>query len=217
MHVLFDLDGTLTDPARGIVACLEGALRGMGAEVPGELTRYIGPPLRDTMRQLLGTSDPQRVEEAMVLFRARYATVGLFENDPYPQVTSTLALLRDGGLALRIVTSKPRVYAERIAVHFGMRELFEQVHGCELDGTRENKVDLMRHVVQTDRLEPQRTVMVGDRRQDVEAAQRHGIAAIGVLWGYGSREELTEAGADMLVERVDDLPCAVAGLLGRTA
>jgi phosphoglycolate phosphatase len=201
--VLFDLDGTLTDPREGITRCIAHALARMGVEPPplDALTFAIGPPLRATFAQLLGTDDRDTVELAVAHYRERFADVGLFENALYPGIPETLRELSDRGTVLLVATSKPIVYARRIVDHFGLARHFVEVHGCELDGTREDKRDLIAHMIPRHGLEANRAVMIGDRGVDMRAARHHGLTGIGVLWGYGTPDELTEHGAHRLCER----------------
>jgi phosphoglycolate phosphatase len=198
--ILFDLDGTLTDPREGITRCIAHALERMGRESPplGDLTFAIGPPLRGSLARLLGDESRDTVERALAHYRERFADVGLFENTPYDGIAETLAALRASGATLFVATSKPLVFAERIIRHFGFDAHFDAVHGCELDGTREAKRDLLAHVLAHHRIAPGGTVMVGDRGVDMDAARHHGLRGIGALWGFGSREELLDAGAHVL-------------------
>ena len=210
--ILFDLDGTLTDPREGITRCIAHALQRMGREPPPlhELHFAIGPPLRASFARLLSDERRDTVERAVAFYRERFADVGLFENAPYERIAETLAALKSGGAALYVATSKPRVYAERIVRHFGLEAHFEAVHGCELDGTREDKRDVLAHVLPHHGLEAERAAMVGDRGADMAAARHHGLHALGALWGYGSREELLDAGAHQLCELPAGLPASIA-------
>ena len=213
--ILFDLDGTLTDPREGITRCLAHALERLGREPPplDQLTFAIGPPLRASLAKLLGTESRAEVELALAHYRERFADVGLYENAPYEGIAEALAALRRAKLPLFVATSKPRVYAERIVRHFTLDAHFEAVHGCELDGTREDKRDLLAHLFPSHGLAPERAVMIGDRGVDMVAARHHGARALGVTWGYGSRDELREAGAHAYCEAPGDLPHCVARLL----
>jgi phosphoglycolate phosphatase len=195
--VLFDLDGTLTDPREGITRSIAYALERMGREPPplDSLTFAIGPPLRASLARLIGTDAREAVERALAHYRERFADVGLFENALYAGIGEALSQLREAGLPLFVATSKPRVYAERIVRHFALDAHFEAVHGCELDGTREDKRELLAHLFPHHGLAPAEVAMVGDRGVDMIAARHHGAAAIGALWGYGTREELLDAGA----------------------
>ena len=210
--LLFDLYGTLTDPREGITRSIAYALERMGREPPplDALTFAIGPPLRRSLATLLEDETPATVERAIALYRERFADVGLFENAVYAGIADALRSLAASGAALYVATSKPRVYAERIIRHFALDSHFAAIHGCELDGTREDKRDLLEHLVAHHALDPRGTVMVGDRGVDMAAARLHGLRALGALWGFGSREELDAAGAHALCERPADLP----GLIG---
>jgi phosphoglycolate phosphatase len=205
--ILFDLDGTLTDPREGITRCLAHALERLGLEPPppDDLVFAIGPPLRASLATLLGTDSREEVERALAHYRERFADIGLFENAPYDGIAEALMALRAEGHDLYVATSKPRVYAERILSHFALDVHFVAVHGCELDGTREDKRDLLAHLLPHHSLAPATTTMVGDRGVDMVAARHHGAHALGATWGYGSRAELAESGAHLLCDRPGDL------------
>lgn len=191
--IFFDLDGTLTDPMPGITGSLQYALERLGRPVPAqdELTWCIGPPLRDSLVILAGEEDADR---GVAFYRERFADVGLFENSLYPDIETTLAALKPRA-RLFVATSKAHVYADRIIDHFGLRPYFEHVFGAELDGTRMHKGDLLAWALERTATDPARARMIGDRSHDIVGAKQNGIDGIGVLYGYGSREELTEAGA----------------------
>jgi phosphoglycolate phosphatase len=211
---LFDLDGTLTDPREGITRSIAHALHRMGLEPPplDDLCFAIGPPLRGSLGKLLGTESREAIERALAHYRERFADVGLFENSPYEGIAEALAALRGEGATLFVATSKPKVYAERIVRHFGLDAHFEAVHGCELDGTREAKRDLLEHLLATHAIDRARAVMVGDRDVDMVAARHHGLGALGVTYGYGGREELLGAGAHALCEVPAEIPAALRAL-----
>ncbi len=147
--LLFDLDGTLTDPREGITRSIAYALERMGMAAPPLDTLHfaIGPPLRASFARLLSTDAPEAIERAVAHYRERFADVGLYENRPYAGIAEALAALRDSGARLFVATSKPQVYARRIVEHFGLHAHFLDVHGCELDGTREDKRDLLAHLL----------------------------------------------------------------------
>lgn len=192
--IFFDLDGTLTDPKPGITRSLQYALEKLGRPVPpaDELTWCIGPPLRDSLVALLGgEADADR---SVAFYRERFGDVGLYENSLYPDIAATLAALKPRA-RLFVATSKAHVYADRIVDHFGLRSYFEHVFGAELDGRRVHKADLLAFALARTGTDPSRAIMIGDRSHDIVGAKRNGVAGIGVLYGYGSREELTEAGA----------------------
>jgi phosphoglycolate phosphatase len=200
--VLFDLDGTLTDPREGITRSIAYALERMGLAPPplDELTFAIGPPLRRSLARLLNDESPAAVERALALYRERFADVGLYENAPYEGIVEALQAVAAGGATLFVATSKPRVYAERIVRYFSLDGHFEAIHGCELDGTREDKRDLLAHLLPHHGLTPGEAAMIGDRGADMIAARHHGVRAVGALWGYGSRDELLAGGAESLCE-----------------
>ncbi|WMT77255.1 HAD family hydrolase [Bradyrhizobium sp. Ash2021] len=193
--IFFDLDGTLTDPKPGITRSIQYALQKLDQPVPSqdELTWCIGPPLRDSFVTLLGGDS--RTDLAVTLYRERFGDVGLYENAVYPDIEHILGALKQSHGRLFVATSKARVFAERIIEHFGLGSYFEQVFGAELDGTRVHKSDLLAYSLDKAAVEASRALMIGDRSHDIIGAKNNGMDALGVLYGYGSREELIEAGA----------------------
>lgn len=170
----------------------------------------IGPPLRRSFARLLGGAhDP---EEAVRLYRERYAAGGIFEAHVYPGVLDAMAALRAEGFQLMLCTVKARVFAERIVQRFGFAPHLQGVYGAELDGRFDDKGDLISHILESRSLNPDRVCMVGDRDNDVLAARRNGLASVGVLWGYGSAAELSEAGADRLICEPVELAAACVAL-----
>lgn len=210
VNILFDLDGTLTDPREGITRCVQAALEAMGVPVPSQtaLEVFIGPPLRRSFATLLGTSEPAAIERALELYRARYRTDGMYENRVYDGVTGMLELLH-GSHRLFVATSKPRVFAEEILRHFVLARHFTAIHGSELDGTRDDKGELIRHLLAVESLAADESVMIGDRLHDIAGARANGCRSVGVTWGYGSEAELREAGAGVLCHSPADVPDAV--------
>ena len=217
MHLLFDLDGTLTDPFPGITACIQDALAGLGRPVPptDTLRWGIGPPLKQAFVTLLGPQDEHLADAAITKYRERFSTVGLFENRVYPGIEGALDELRAGGYSLGVATSKPTVFAQRIVEHFGLKRYFRSVDGSELDGTRVDKTSLIAHLLQRDAIVPGEALMIGDREHDMIGAQRNGVAGLGVLWGYGTREELEAAGAYACAAAPGDLPAIIGMKRGR--
>ena len=196
--IFFDLDGTLTDPKPGITRSIQYALDKLGQQtIPteDELTWCIGPPLRASFVKLLGEAS---ADLAVSLYRERFSDIGLYENAVYAGVEDVLTALRQSGHRLFVATSKAHVFADRIIDHFDLRRHFERVFGAELDGTRADKSDLLAYALKTTSVDPSRALMIGDRSHDMIGARNNGIKGIGVLYGYGSAQELTAAGASHL-------------------
>ncbi|MEM8613471.1 MAG: HAD hydrolase-like protein [Cyanobacteria bacterium P01_H01_bin.105] len=201
--VYFDLDGTLLDPKIGITTSIQYALEQLGCDVlpKDELTWCIGPPLLHSFCSLVGA---KQAEQAVVLYRERFATVGWKENVPYSGIKETLRTLVDQGLILYVATSKPSVYAEKIIDYFELRPYFSRVFGSELDGTRANKAELLQFALSETNPAAEPT-MIGDRKHDMIGALANGMKTIGVTYGYGSVPELEQAGAMKLANRPEDL------------
>ncbi|MBW4687926.1 MAG: HAD family hydrolase [Komarekiella atlantica HA4396-MV6] len=214
--ILFDLDGTLTDPKLGITRCIRFALSELGYKPPNtdELHWCIGPPIKHSFSLLLNTSDDTVLEQAISLYRSRFATIGLFENSLYPQMSETLNAIRFAGYQTFVATSKPHVYATQIIEHFGLSSLFDGVYGSELDGTRSVKADLIYHILVTEQLSSSHVVMVGDRSHDIIGANHNHITSIGVTYGYGTEEELKTHGADFIAHTPDEIPKLLANFFG---
>jgi phosphoglycolate phosphatase len=210
--LLVDLDGTLTDPAEGIVGSFRIGVEAVGRTAPPapELTWIIGPPLRESFAVMLG--EGADVEAALSVYRQSYGTTGLFEAAVYAGVPEALARLKAEGVRLFLCTSKPIVYARRVLAHFGLAGFFESAYGSELDGRFDDKGQLIGHILEERGLDAGDCVMWGDRRHDVAAARKHGIPTIGALWGYGGEAELVAAGAALLCASPDEVPTAFAKL-----
>ncbi len=198
-RIYFDLDGTLTDSGPGIMNGVTYALEKLGYPVPPRavMGRYIGPPLADSFCQFDGM-EPEEAHRAVEVFREYYDVTGKFENKPYPGMESMLKTLKNQGKTLMVATSKPETTANEVLEHFGLSQYFDLVVGSILDGGRVTKTQVLAHALALGGTE--NAVMVGDRRFDVEGARFHGLDCIGVLFGYGDREELTKAGAAALAE-----------------
>ena len=204
--VLFDLDGTLTDPAEGITRSVQYALRQMGRPVPDReaLLPFIGPPLLDSFREFCGMEQVE-VEEAVHHYRAYFSRQGIWENRVYPGIPELLCFLKEQGRTLILATSKPAVFAEKILERFELASYFSLLSGSELDGARSRKDEVIAWALERAGLSPEEAVMVGDRAYDVRGAAACGLPCIGVLYGYGSREELEQAGAVLVVPTVEAL------------
>ncbi len=207
MHILLDLDGTLTDPQIGITKSIAFALEQMRAAVPekSQLIECIGPPLSMSFSQLLPKPTAERVAEAIAHYRTRFSATGIFENSLYEGIQPALVQLTQQGATLHLATSKPHVFARRILEYFELETYFASVHGSELDGVRSHKADLIAYVLAQEAIASTEAVMVGDRAYDMVGAVANKIPAVGVLWGYGSRIELVEAGADRLLAQPSEL------------
>jgi len=208
MHVLMDLDGTLTDPFPGITRCIQHALAALGQPVPlaNDLRWCIGPPLPKSFAKLLNTQDPRQVDMAMAKYRERFSTVGLYENSVFPGIPDALHALQQQGHDLVVATSKPTVFSVRIIEHFGLKKYFRSVDGSELNGEHGDKTSLIAHILARDGIPAEKAIMVGDREHDIIGARENQVRGIGVLWGYGSREELEAAGARACATSPEELP-----------
>ena len=204
--VLFDLDGTLTDPGEGITNSVIYAMKAHGFEPPPteELYSVIGPPLSDSFRRLCGV-DKEKAGEMILTYREYYADRGIYENKLYPGIADALARLKDAGKTLAVATSKPEMYALRIIEHFGLSEYFALVGGCMPDESRAKKADVIAYVLEGLGAAPEAAVMVGDKEHDIIGARNAGIRCIGVLYGYGSKEEIESARPERIAETVSEL------------
>ena len=194
---LFDLDGTIIDPKEGITKSLKYALDHFGIQIASldELEKFIGPPLRDVFSKHFNFS-PDETERAVEKYREYFSETGIYKNTVYPGIIQLLKQLKHNKAVLAIATSKPTVFAEKIAGHFGFSNYFDIIAGSELDGTRSRKSEVINYVLNV--LDPKRTkssVMIGDRKYDIIGAKEAGIDSIGITWGYGPPEELSDAHA----------------------
>lgn len=210
-YLLFDLDGTLTDPKIGITSCVQYALRKFGIEEPDldRLEPFIGPPLADSFREFYGF-DEEKAAAAIVYYRERFSTIGLFENEIYPGVAQMLAHLRQEGKMLAVASSKPTVFVKKILAHFNIACYFDIIVGSELDGTRARKEEVveeaLRQLRQAAEIEDNdRIVMIGDRKFDIQGAKLSNLVSVGVSFGYALPGELEAAGADYIVNTVAEL------------
>lgn len=204
--LLFDLDGTLTDPFEGITRSVEYALNAFGIEVEDRrvLAPFIGPPLVESLTERYGFTMEDAVA-AVAKYREYFAVKGLYENELFEGIPELLSDCRKAGYKISMATSKPTHYARIIAEHFDIARYFDAIHGSSLDGTRITKSSVVAEAVAEEHLDPTRALMIGDRRHDVEGAGEHGIRTVGVLYGYGSREEHEAAGAAYIVNDLDEL------------
>ncbi len=207
MNLLFDLDGTLTNPYQGITRCISHALLSLGRPAPHQvqLRWCIGPPLKSSFAKLLASDDDNLAEEALAIYRERFASVGLFENEVYEGIPEALKGLQEMGHMLYVATSKPTVYAKQIIEHFDLQRYFKAIHGSELDGTRSDKTNLIFHILQNEGIVSSETLMVGDREHDMIGAKANGVCGLGVLWGYGTQDKLEASGAYACIRHPQEL------------
>ncbi len=206
-HYLFDLDGTLTDPFEGITNSVVHSLKKYNISVEDKqaLKCFIGPPLYQSYMKYYGFSEEEALR-AVEYYREYFAVEGLFENELYDGVHQLLETLKQRGKTVILATSKPAVYAKRILEHFDIAKYFDFVSGSELDGRRINKNEVIEYALGSVGITDRRDcIMIGDRFHDIAGAKKTGIRSAGVLWGYGSREELEGAGADFICEMVEDI------------
>jgi len=206
-NLLIDLDGTLTDPKPGITRCIQYALKELGKEAPDidDLVWCIGPPLLESFKVLLKDEEGTLAAKALALYRDRFGDVGLYENDVYGGIPELLAEQAGNGRRLFVASSKPQVYVHPILEHFDLATHFEGIYGSELDGTRTDKRDLLRHLFDQEKLSPSETLMIGDRVHDVEGARAVGIPVVWVDWGYGSDTEREVCVPDHICGSLSDL------------
>lgn len=203
-NILFDLDGTLTDPMIGITKSVRYALSHFGIDVPTleQLTPFIGPPLKGSFQKFYGFSEAD-AETALAKYREYFSKTGLYENEVYDGIPSLLKELKSRGAALYLATSKPTIYATQILEHFNLSVYFDFIGGSELSGERVEKSDVIDFVLRENNIAKETAVMVGDRCFDVNAGKEAGLTTIGVLYGYGDKEELKDA--TYIAETVEEL------------
>lgn len=205
--ILFDLDGTLTDSSPGIINSIIYALKKYDITVDNtaKLRKFLGPPLHESFKDFYGF-DENKAMEAVGFYREYFSTKGIFENEVYEGIASLLQSLSERGKRLILATSKPQPFTDTIMEHFDLTQYFECIAGSNMDGTRSKKADVISYALQQcDVTDKSKTVMIGDRAQDIIGAKFVGIDAIGVEYGYGDYEELNDAGANYIVKTVDEL------------
>lgn len=208
-YILFDLDGTITESGPGIINSVYYALTKMGYEVTDkdDLKKFIGPPLTDSMQKYYGMNEEEALQ-AVVYYREYFSETGIFENSVYNGFIEALKALKEQGKILAIATSKPEEYAKRIADKFGFTDYFKGIYGATMDGSLVKKADVIHYALKSlgiSEKEYTQVLMVGDRNHDILGAKANGLDSMGVLYGYGDREELEAAGADYLAETPQDV------------
>jgi len=205
-NILFDLDGTLTDPKTGITTCVAYAAEkaGFGKHDPDEFISFIGPPLKNQFMNHFNTDDATG-DRLLRFYRERFSVVGLFENEPYEGIAELLDKLNHLGFRLYVATSKPEIYSVRILEKFDLKKYFCKVYGSLLDGTHVEKEQLISHLLKQEKLNSDECIMIGDRKYDIIGAKENGIASVGVLYGYGCEKEFVDSGAEYIISDVDEL------------
>lgn len=209
-HLFWDLDGTLTDSAPGIINCVRYALESFGINETDDsrLLLFVGPPLVESFMNFYGFSE-EKARKAMARYRERFGTVGIFENSVYEDIPRVLKALKESGKKLYIATAKPEIYMFRIIKHFNLEQYFEFSAGSDLEETRSHKDQVIDFVVKSQHLEEElkagKILMIGDRKHDIEGAQKNSMKCCAVNWGYGSAEEFKAYGADIVIDKPSDL------------
>lgn len=212
--ILFDLDGTVTDPETGITLSVAYSLKHFGIEVDDikSLRKFIGPPLLDSFKDFYGFSD-EKSEAAVDKYRERFSVTGIFENVLYDGMKALLSSLCEKGHTLAIASSKPEVFTKRIIEHFELTPYFAEVCGSELDGRRTNKAEVISYALEKlGSPSSENVVMIGDRKHDILGAKANGLTSIGVLYGFGDEAELTAAGADYIATSVRNIGEIIANM-----
>lgn len=205
--VLFDLDGTLTDPGIGITNSVSYVLERYGIEVPAreELYRFIGPPLHESFERYYNFSE-EEAKKAVKCYREYYREKGIYENRVYDGIENVLKALKDSGKKAAVATSKPEEFARKILEHFHLSQYFLHIAGASMDGSRTQKHEMILDALDACQIKDKsEVIMVGDREYDVIGASKVGIDSLGVLYGYGDYEELKRAGADYIVKEPKDI------------
>lgn len=206
-HILFDLDGTLTDPAEGITKCIAYALEFKGIHTAdlNSLKPLIGPPLKDSFIHTFGFEESEAIA-CVEKYRERFSTIGLYENILFDRIPELLALLKTKGYNIYLATSKPEIFAHKILQHFAINTYFDFAGGSALDDSRPTKTSVIQYVMEKAKLtRPQDCLMIGDRKHDLIGARETGMDAVGVLYGYGSQAELEQEDPTYLLATVTDL------------
>lgn len=205
-YILMDLDGTLTDPGLGITNSIMYGLEKLGIieKDRTKLYRFIGPPLMEELRAVYHLSEQEGLN-ALAYYREYFSVTGLFENEVYEGIPEVLGRIRDAGRKLIVATSKPEIYTKRILEHFDLEKYFDFVAGSTMDSSRVQKSDVIAYAVNKMGFSPGEALMVGDRKNDIEGAAANGMKSLGVLYGYGSYEELSKAGADCYARTPEEI------------
>lgn len=206
-NILFDLDGTLTDPKDGITRCIQFSLEHFDVPIPhaDQLTWCIGPPLRESFSKLLNTTDDTVLDQALSRYRKRFSETGMFENVIYPEVAFSLSKIKHAGFKVFLATSKPRIFADQILEYFNLAQFFHAVYGSELNGRFVDKGELVAHIIESENLDPKESLIVGDRVHDIIGGKKNGIMTVSVSYGYGTEEEISSSKPDIIIDTLSEL------------
>lgn len=204
-NILFDLDGTLTDPKVGITKSVQYALNKFGIKAELEnLVSFIGPPLQGSFKEYYGLNE-ENSKKAVEYYREYFALYGIYENEVYSEIEDLLQELRNRGATLIVATSKPTKFEKLILEHFKLDQYFDVIKGSNLDGSLSDKTELISYIISEQKMDTKKSIMIGDRKHDIIGAINCGIDSIGVGYGYGTEDELTKAGSTAYVKTVVDL------------
>ena len=205
-YILFDLDGTVTNPQEGIKNSVKYALEyfGIHTEDNSTLNKYIGPPLRQSFMEYAGLSEEQS-HIGMIKYREYFGPKGIYENEVYKGIPELFEILKGDGKKIILATSKPWIYAEMILEKFDLKKYFDFVAGSEMNGVRTNKADVIKYAIEKYNIPVEDAIMIGDRKHDIIGAKKNGLKTIGVLYGFGNECELKKAGADYIVENIENI------------
>ena len=206
-NIIFDLDGTIIDPLEGITKSIQYAMEKLGKKAlsTNELLFCIGPPLYETFPKLFGRDDKEFIWHAVDVYREYYNVKGIYQHELYDGIVDTLQQLRAKGCKLFIATSKPRIMADKIAEYRRIKNCFDGIYGCELDGTRSDKGELISYLLETEKIQQNESIMIGDRKYDIIGGIKNKLMTCGVSYGYGSVEELKNAKADFIISKPEEL------------
>jgi phosphoglycolate phosphatase len=206
-NIIFDLDGTIIDPLEGITKSIQYAMEKLGKTPLSteELLFCIGPPLYDTFPILLERDDKEFIWHAVDIYREYYNVKGIYQHELYDGIVDTLEKLKTEGYKVFIATSKPRVMADKIAEYRNIKHYFDGIYGCELDGTRSNKAELISYLLEKEKIQSVDSIMIGDRKYDIIGGIKNKLMTCGVSYGYGSVEELENADADIVINKPEEL------------
>ena len=211
-NIFFDLDGTLADPRESILRSFQFALERLGRPriADSRILEFIGPPLRLSFEKILSTADKTVIEKAVSLFRKRFSRKGIAEYDIYPGIAELLSDLYRKSYNLRVVTAKPKIYADKIVQQLGLDQWIGDVFGPALDGRFDDKSELVAHIIHNLDIMPNEIAMVGDRREDIMAGKSNGIFTIAVTYGFGSQKEIEDSAPDYICHHPSEIQATLA-------